>query len=827
MRSPRRAPAADTDAAPPTSAAHALIVTGSGPSLDDVPSLLEDEHGIAVTTTSDADRSLDRVGTAVDCLVRPYRSVDADPPVARRSGERADLPSVPTVFVCADGIEAARALSMGADRCVRDEGSRAALATHLAAAIRRERDRRDRERDRREEVEFVESVLDTLPDVFFTFDLDDRLVRWNDRLNEVSGYTDAELATMGPADLVAEEDVDSVATAAERALRKGPIRREVTLRTKGGEGIPYEVTSAPLARAGDAESGDDGAILGLCGIGRDITERRERERELRAQKSFTEGVLDAIPDVFYALDDDGQFLRWNDRLNEVTGYSDAELAAMDPLDLVAPEDREEIADAMAIVFGGGEAQTRESELHTNDGEGIPYEFNGSRLTDADGETIGLAGTARDVTERRRRERALRHQAERLETLDSINAVIRDVDRALVRASTREEIEAEVCERLASASPYRFAWIGENGASGVQARAWAGAEEGYLDERNDTENAASAGDGDDTDPVTARTAIRTGEMQVVQHIADDPGCEPWREAALDRGYQSAAAVPLTYRDTTYGVLCVYAPRPNAFDDTEREVLNELGATIAYAISAAERRRALMTDTVIEVELAIRDPSRFLLSLSADLDCHLALEGLVPQADGSLVEFVTIRGASPTAIAERVAAANVEATLVSGGEDGDAEDAAESVFRFVAPGHDASISAALADHGGVVTEATAENGKARIVAEFPADTDVRAVVDALEAKYPDTELLARRERERTDASGARLRSAFADALTDRQHEVLRTAYLGGYFEWPRDTTGEDLATSLGIAKPTFHEHLRAAERKLLTTFFDRRSPEPTPH
>ncbi|MFB9806395.1 helix-turn-helix domain-containing protein [Haladaptatus pallidirubidus] len=46
----------------------------------------------------------------------------------------------------------------------------------------------------------------------------------------------------------------------------------------------------------------------------------------------------------------------------------------------------------------------------------------------------------------------------------------------------------------------------------------------------------------------------------------------------------------------------------------------------------------------------------------------------------------------------------------------------------------------------------------------------------------------------------------------------AYRSGYFDWPRESTGEQLAESLDIAAPTLHKHLRLAERKLLSTIFD---------
>jgi len=49
------------------------------------------------------------------------------------------------------------------------------------------------------------------------------------------------------------------------------------------------------------------------------------------------------------------------------------------------------------------------------------------------------------------------------------------------------------------------------------------------------------------------------------------------------------------------------------------------------------------------------------------------------------------------------------------------------------------------------------------------------------------------------------------------VMETALTSGYFEWPRGSTAEEVASSLGIAAPTFHEHLRAGERKLIESFF----------
>ncbi|WP_158057679.1 helix-turn-helix domain-containing protein [Halorussus halophilus] len=59
--------------------------------------------------------------------------------------------------------------------------------------------------------------------------------------------------------------------------------------------------------------------------------------------------------------------------------------------------------------------------------------------------------------------------------------------------------------------------------------------------------------------------------------------------------------------------------------------------------------------------------------------------------------------------------------------------------------------------------------------------------------------------------------SDQLTDAQRRALRSSYFAGYYEWPRDSTAEEVADSLGISSPTLHQHLRKAHRELLSAFF----------
>jgi PAS domain S-box-containing protein len=74
--------------------------------------------------------------------------------------------------------------------------------------------------------------------------------------------------------------------------------------------------------------------------------------------------------------------------------------------------------------------------------------------------------------------------------------------------------------------------------------------------------------------------------VTAQSVHDPSFEPWRGRALERGYQSVAAIPLAHEETVHGVLCVYANCPDAFDDTERTLLAELGSAVGRALGASQ-------------------------------------------------------------------------------------------------------------------------------------------------------------------------------------------------------------------------------------------------
>ncbi len=133
-------------------------------------------------------------------------------------------------------------------------------------------------------------------------------------------------------------------------------------------------------------------------------------------------------------------------------------------------------------------------------------------------------------------------------------------------------------------------------------------------------------------------------------------------------------------------------------------------------------------------------------------------------------------------------------------------------------DQSLQTLLNTYGGRLDWIDATGSRPHLAFELPANTDVRALVTRLERHVPTLELRSKRPIEATTSHTAVGSGDGNTALTERQLETLRVAYRAGYFSWPREQTGAEVAAILGVSQPTFARHLRTAERKLIQGLFD---------
>ncbi|WP_247004912.1 bacterio-opsin activator domain-containing protein [Halosolutus gelatinilyticus] len=421
-------------------------------------------------------------------------------------------------------------------------------------------------------------------------------------------------------------------------------------------------------------------------------------------------------------------------------------------------------------------------------------------------TLGAIGVDLLATAARRRE--VDRDRSRLESIVSRIDRARELVRDLLRADTRDAVERRLAEGLVSLDAaeegsIELAWVGDVdvGSDEVTPRTWAGRDGEFLD------SLSIAVDPTADDP-TGRTAA-TREPTFVENVdADRSG---WRRLASDSGFRAALSVPLAYDDFTVGTVTVYAENGEVFDDRMQAIVEHLATVAGFAVGAIERKRALVSDSATELEVVFRDDSEPLSSIATRIGERIDVRAVVPRSSGGSTLYCTVPDADEEIVREVAAGADAIDSVRTLGDDGD-----EPLYELVCASE--TVAGMLADHGAVLRSITPVDDRVRLVIELSSTVEVRSFVGMLDRAYPGTELVARREEDRSARSARAFDVEFRDRLSERQLRTLETAYYGGFFEWPRESTGEEVASSLGVSQPTFSRHIRLAQQKLFELLFE---------
>jgi PAS domain-containing protein len=244
-------------------------------------------------------------------------------------------------------------------------------------------------------------------------------------------------------------------------------------------------------------------------------------------------------------------------------------------DLHAPEAAREFRAMEEKILSTGQALIDREEL-TVEASGVEKWILSTKvpIRNDKGEVFGLVGIARDITNRKNAETALRRLNRTLQTLSA-------ADEALVRGSSEQQLLDEMCRIVVEVGGYRLAWIGfaENDAGKtMRLVAFAGERPEHLDSTRITWADTVLGWG------PSGSAIRSGQAQVSLNFETDTRIAPWRKEMLECGFKSNIALPLKNGGRPFGCLTLYSGEVDAFGPEEIVLLEKLAADLSFGIYA---------------------------------------------------------------------------------------------------------------------------------------------------------------------------------------------------------------------------------------------------
>ncbi|MFA9460175.1 sensor domain-containing diguanylate cyclase [Thiohalorhabdus sp. Cl-TMA] len=250
-----------------------------------------------------------------------------------------------------------------------------------------------------------------LPAALVLVDDHGRIAALNPAAERLFGYGPGEAAELPVARLFP----DSTAAAdphfldfhrkAEEQAAGGPAR-EVHCLHQAGHAFPVRMAVSEVPRGPRREY-----LL----LFQDNSLEKAMEGALQRESRFANAVINSLPGIFYLVDQQGCFCRWNRNLEQVSGYSGAEVEELHPLELFRSEERDRVSRMIQETFDAG-ASSLEADLVLRSGEARPFFFASFRV-DLDGDRY-LAGMGVDISHRRH----LEEELTRLATTDLLTGI---------------------------------------------------------------------------------------------------------------------------------------------------------------------------------------------------------------------------------------------------------------------------------------------------------------------------------------------------------------------------------------------------------------------
>jgi PAS domain S-box-containing protein len=259
----------------------------------------------------------------------------------------------------------------------------------------------------RESAERLRITIASIGDAVTACDERGRITQLNPVAEKLTGWRQAEALARTIDEvlvLVNEETRTPVANPVERVLREGVVvglANHTLLIARDGREIPIDDSAAPVLD-------EAGQLLGAVMVFRDITERRQIDRERDARERIAQelaAIVESSDDAIVGTDLNGVITAWNGAAERMYGYT-AHEAIGQSIRLIVPEDRWREEDEILERINRGERLNHfETLRRRRDGGTVAISLTASPIRDARGALVGTSKIARDISARKEVEEA--------------------------------------------------------------------------------------------------------------------------------------------------------------------------------------------------------------------------------------------------------------------------------------------------------------------------------------------------------------------------------------------------------------------------------------
>lgn len=262
------------------------------------------------------------------------------------------------------------------------------------------------EKELRESAQKWQTTFDAISDAVCLLDLKGRILQCNIAMTKLLGKPSSEIIGCKCCGLI---------HGTSEPITECPFVR--MCETHQRETMDFSIGSQWFSVSVDPVLDETGKLAGAIHIIADITERKAAEDALVASKAYTESIIQNFLDTLVVVDAEAKIQTVNPATCRLLGYTEEELKGQPVSMIFAEEEEEEEVKRLFQFFREPEkAETphpqdtirnREFTYKTKDGQLVPMLFNASMLTDEMGNVIGVVAGAKNITEIRQAQEALR------------------------------------------------------------------------------------------------------------------------------------------------------------------------------------------------------------------------------------------------------------------------------------------------------------------------------------------------------------------------------------------------------------------------------------